>query len=213
MNFATLLDLVGTEPVFESGLLLAGARDPVDVRRQLSRWVAAGRLYRLRRGLYALAPPFSKIVPHPFLVANRLVRGSYVTCQSALAYHGWIPEHVVTVTSVSASRPQRFATPLGQYDFRHLKKELIRGDEWVAVATGQSAFVAWPEKALLDLVYLEAQGDSPEYLRELRLSGLEHLNRDRLVGLAKRSGKPKLERAAREILQLAASESLAYEDL
>ncbi|MBU1748407.1 MAG: hypothetical protein KKA73_12020, partial [Chloroflexi bacterium] len=28
----------------------------------------AGRLYQLRRGLYALAPPFQKTRPHPFLV-------------------------------------------------------------------------------------------------------------------------------------------------
>lgn len=64
---------MGDEPVFEAGLLLAGDVDPSDVRRQLSRWVNAGRLYQLRRGLYALAPPFQKIRPHPFLVANRLV--------------------------------------------------------------------------------------------------------------------------------------------
>ena len=51
--------------------MLAGDVDPTDVRRQLSRWVTAGRLYRLRRGLYALAPPFQKVLPHPFLVANR----------------------------------------------------------------------------------------------------------------------------------------------
>ncbi|NJL27260.1 MAG: type IV toxin-antitoxin system AbiEi family antitoxin domain-containing protein, partial [Thermoanaerobaculia bacterium] len=39
-------------------------------RRQISRWVEAGRLYQLRRGLYALAPPFQKTKPHPFLVAT-----------------------------------------------------------------------------------------------------------------------------------------------
>ncbi|MCS7080575.1 MAG: hypothetical protein NZ585_11100 [Chloracidobacterium sp.] len=54
MEFAELLRLVGNEPVFETGLLLAGAVDPNDVRRQLSRWTTAGRLYQLRRGLYAL---------------------------------------------------------------------------------------------------------------------------------------------------------------
>ena len=61
MEFARLLEIVGDEPVFETGLLLAGDVAPTAVRRQLSRWTKAGRLYQLRRGLYALAPPFQKI--------------------------------------------------------------------------------------------------------------------------------------------------------
>jgi hypothetical protein len=67
MEFEQLLEIVGNEPVFETSLLLAGDVDPADVRRQLSRWTKAGRLYQLRRGLYALAPPFQKVKPHPFL--------------------------------------------------------------------------------------------------------------------------------------------------
>ena len=66
MKFAKLLDLVSDEPVFETGLLLAEAVNPDAVRVQLSRWVRAGRLYQLRRGLYALAPPFQRVRPHPF---------------------------------------------------------------------------------------------------------------------------------------------------
>ena len=65
-----LIAIVGEESLFETGLLLAGEVDPNDVRRQLSRWVKAGRLYQLRRGLYALAPPFQKVKPHPFVVAR-----------------------------------------------------------------------------------------------------------------------------------------------
>ncbi len=44
MEFSHLLHIVGNEPVFETGLLLADQVDPRDVRRQLSRWVKAGRL-------------------------------------------------------------------------------------------------------------------------------------------------------------------------
>ena len=58
MEFQELLHVVGDEPLFETGLLLAGDVNPDNVRRQLSRWTAAGKLYQLRRGLYALAPPY-----------------------------------------------------------------------------------------------------------------------------------------------------------
>jgi hypothetical protein len=41
LEFINLLDIVGNEPAFETGLLLAGAVDPNDVRRQLSHWTKA----------------------------------------------------------------------------------------------------------------------------------------------------------------------------
>jgi predicted transcriptional regulator of viral defense system len=63
------------------------------VQRQLSRWSTAERLYQLRRGLYAVAPPFQKVKPHLFLVANRMVQPSFVSLQSALAYYSLIPDY------------------------------------------------------------------------------------------------------------------------
>lgn len=213
MVFGDLLEAVGGEPVFETGLLLAGDVDPPDVRRQLSRWTGAGRLYQLRRGLYAVAPPFRKVRPHPFLVANRLVLGSYVSLQSALAHYGLIPEAVPVTTSVTSGRPGRWETPLGAYEFRHIQDELLAGYRWMEVAEGQLAYVASPEKALLDLVYLEPDADSSQYLEELRLQHLEILDLDELRRLAAHMGKPKLKRAAERIARLARLETEEYEIL
>ena len=211
MKFERLLEIVDDEPVFETGLLLAGDVDPGDVRRGLSRWTRAGWIYQLRRGLYALAPPFQKVKPHPFLVANRMVRGSYVSLQSALAHHGLIPEHVPVVTSVTTARPARWETALGVFDFRHVKTTLLHGYRLVEVSPGQRAFVARPEKALLDLVYLQPGGDAPAYLQELRLQNLERLDLDALRDLAERARSPKLRRAAARVASLARAEELEYE--
>ncbi|MES1245336.1 MAG: hypothetical protein ABUT39_27280 [Acidobacteriota bacterium] len=213
MVFGELLEIVGEEPVFETGLLLAGAVDPQDVRRQLSRWTGAGRLYQLRRGLYALAPPFRKGKPHPFLVANRLVLGSYVSLQSALAYYGLIPEAVPVTTSVTPDRPGRWDTPLGTYEFRHLQADLLTGYRWLEMTDGQFAYVASPGKALLDLIHLEPEADSSRYLEGLRLQHLEMLDRDELRHMAALAGKPKLKRAAERIVELAERESEEYETL
>ena len=213
MKFERLVEIVGDEPVFDTGLLLAGDVDPADVRRQLSRWTKAGRLYQLRRGLYALATPFQKIKPHPFLVANRMVRGSYVSRQSALAHYGLIPEHVPVVTSVTTARPADWDTPLGSYDFRHVKADLFRGYRLVEVSPGQRAFVATAEKTLLDLIYLQPGGDSSDYLRELRLQNLDRLELDELRRQADLASSPKLRRAANLVAQLARSEMLEYEAL
>lgn len=213
MDFETLLSLVGDEPVFDAGLLLAGRRSPGYVRRQLSGWVKSGKLWQLRRGLYTLAPPYQRTAPHPFLVTNRLVGGSYVSLQSALGYYHLIPEHVAAVTSVTTQRPGEWDTPLGTYLYRHIQPDLFYGYQRVRVSDDQQAFIASPAKALLDLVHLEPGGDSPEYLTALRLQNLDQLDVDALHELAQRSGKPKLLRAADAITGLIEEESEGYERL
>jgi predicted transcriptional regulator of viral defense system len=213
MEFERLLDIVGDEPVFETSLLLAGDADPANTRRQLSRWTKAGRLYQLRRGIYALAPPFQKVKPHPFLVANRMVRASYVSLQVALAYYGLIPEYVPVVTSVTTARPGRWETPLGVYEFRHVKTDLLAGYRLTDLDGGQKAFVATPEKALLDLIYLQPGGDSPDYLRELRLQNLDRLNPEELRRQADCTGSLKLRRAAEFVMELSRTETQEYETL
>ena len=197
MKWQSLLQVVADEPVFSSALLLSGKVSAPQIRLQLSRWMKDGRLIQLRRGLYALAPVWRKVEPHPFLVANRLQRGSYVSAQSALAFHGMIPEYVPVVTSVSPGRPETVQNPLGAFQFNHLAKQFLFGYSQVEVAPKQLVFVAFPEKALLDLIHLTAGADSMKYLRQLRLQNPEALNVETMIELAQQSGKPKLMRAAR----------------
>src|SRR3990172_2920263 len=211
MEFERLVEIVGDEPVFETGLLLAGDVDPNHIRRQLTRWTNAGRLYQLRRGLYALAPPFQKVKPHPFTIANRLVQGSYVSCQSALAHYGLIPEYVPTVVSVCSSRPRRWDTPMGSFLFRHVRRKYLSGYRLLDMGDGQQAIVAKPEKALLDLIYLTPGGDSEAYIRSLRLQNLENPDMQSLKDLAQTLAKPKLMRAAGQLELLIQKTSAAEE--
>ena len=207
MKWESLLKLVANEPVFSSALLLSGNVSARQVRLQLSRWVAAGRLLQLRRGLYALAPVWRKAEPHPFLVANRLQRGSYVSTQAALAFHGVIPEDVPVVTSVGPGRPETVRNTLGAFQFTHLAEGLLFGYSQLEVAPRQFAFVASAEKALLDLIHLTRGAASLEYLRELRLQNPEAINISMIMDLAQRSAKPKLMRAARLVGPLLEAES------
>jgi len=76
---------------------------------------------------------------------------------------------------------------------------------------GQMAFLAIPEKALLDLIYLTPGADSREYLRELRLQNLDHLDWQALAQIAEKSRRPKLIRAVKCVKSLADNET--YEEL
>lgn len=210
MKFDKLLATVSKQPVFETGLLLAGAVDPTDVRRQLSRWVQAGRVIQLRRGLYTLAEPYRQTQPHPFLVANSMISGSYISLQSALAYYGLIPEYVTQTLSVTTQRPAHWRNALGDFRFQHLATHLVFGYQQINFMPGQDAFIAFPEKALLDLIHLTPNGDAPAFLAELRLQNLEQLDPQRLQALADRAGKPKWLRAATRILVLIENEASTY---
>ncbi len=210
MKFVDLLNIVEDEAVFDTGLLLAGNIRKTDLYQQLTYWTKAGKILQLRRGLYALAPPYQKVRPHPFHVANRMVPGSYVSCQSALVHTGLIPEWVPMVTSVSTGRPGIWKTPLGEYWCRHIRKGLYFGYRRIEVVPGQHAFIAVPEKALLDLIHLQPDGDSEEYLSELRLQNLEAFDLESFVELAERGGRPKLARAVSIVEQLISAHALEY---
>ena len=85
--------------------------------------------------------------------------------------------------------------------------------EYRLLVDDEYAYVATPEKALLDLIRFRPKGDSPEYIESLRLQNLEILDLERLRRLAARSGKPRLKRATRVIKDLARREAEEYEPL
>lgn len=213
MEFNKLLHIVDNLPTFDTGLLLSGSVSPLDVRKQLSRWTRSGKLYQLRRGLYSLAPPYQKVIPHPFLIANQLLPGSYVSLQSALAYYGMIPELVAVTTSITTSRPLTYQTPFGQFDYHHIQVDWFRAYRIVDLGNDQRAFIASPEKALLDLIYLQAGGDSENYLRALRLQALDQIDGEQLRQLASDTGRPKLLRALHVIERIIEDEATGYETL
>jgi len=196
MKWNELSEIVGQASVFHSSVLMAGTIDPADLGRQLSRWVRSGNLVQIRRGLYVLSERYQKTPPHPFLIANRIKHASYVSLQSALEYHDLIPEYVPSITSVTTGRPEILNTPIGSFIFKHIKKALFLGYEAIDLGGGNSAFVARPEKALLDLLYLTPRSDSLDYLREIRLQNTETLDELFLAELAENSGSRKLRRAA-----------------
>jgi len=209
MRWRQLQHIVQDQSLFESSLLLTGDVTRHQAQRQLSDWTSAKKVIQLRRGLYAL--PHQN--PHPFIVANHLVAGSYVSLQMALAYYHLIPEHVAIVTSVTTQRPGKHENKFGRFSYRHINLSLFYGIEYRQLVNDEYAYVATPEKALLDLIHFHPQGDSVAYIDSLRLQNVEILNIERLHRFAERSGKPKLKRAAGMIEEIIRRESEEYGSL
>jgi len=207
MNYGELLNITRNNPVFSSSFLLAGRGAANSVRRQLDRWVKSGRILQLRRGVYAVAPPYQAEAPHPFLVANHLRKPSYVSMQSALSYYGMIPESVPATTSVTTGRPEELHTPIGRYVFRHVKKTAFFGYNQKEISQGRSVFLASPEKALLDLLYLTPGSDSPEYLEELRFEPMDLFDWEAFRRHAERLKSRKLKRAGELLCRMTSGKS------
>ncbi|MBU4198986.1 MAG: hypothetical protein KKG09_03345 [Verrucomicrobia bacterium] len=118
----------------------------------------AGEILRLKPGIFVLGPPYRKSEPHPFVVAGVLHSPSHISLESALAYHGLIPEAVYQVSGVTAGRSREFSTPLGVFSFRRVPAQAPRaGVEAVAVARNAWAFIAAPLRAIADAVYLRKE--------------------------------------------------------
>ena len=202
MKFGELLTVAPPNGVFRTGQILAGQTSPAHVRRQLDRWVKSERVIRLRRGVYLLSDRYFKTPAHPFAAANALKKASYVSLQSALAHHGMIPEFVPVTTSVTTGRPEELSTPIGRFQFRHVRIPLLFGFGEMEIARDQMALLAGPEKALVDLLYLTPHSDRVEYLRELRLERPRGLDLEGLHAVVERCRSAKIERAVERLLEL-----------
>ncbi|MBN2433149.1 MAG: hypothetical protein JXQ27_16880, partial [Acidobacteria bacterium] len=87
----------------------------------------------------------------------RLIGGSYVSAESALAYHGVIPERVTGTYCVRyQGRALEFETPIGFFVYRPVPTTPYRFLEGVRreIIEAKPCLMAGPLRALADLVYL-----------------------------------------------------------
>ena len=123
----------------------------------LKRALAAGEVVRVHRGLYALAAKYLREKIDPLALAQRIHGPSYISLETALSRHGWIPEAVYTITSVSMDRAREFDTPLGRFSFTRVPQKIFYAAvDRVEVENDQggSFLLASPLKALVDYAYV-----------------------------------------------------------
>ena len=122
----------------------------------------AGLARRIRRGLWALDPEVDAFVVAPYLTAPF---PAYVSFWSALARHDMIEQIPRSVFVASLDRTKDLSTPIGAFSIHHLAPEVFGGFD----ATPDTGYLATPEKALFDTVYVRAPRGGRVYLPELSL--------------------------------------------
>lgn len=131
----------------------------------LKRAVGQGEIIRIHRGLYCVAERYTHAKLNPLELAQRIHGPSYVSLETALSQHGWIPEAVRAITSITLGRARSFDTPLGLFSYTRVpQRRFLAGVRRLEVEEGSGFFLATPLKAMADYVYaqrLDWRGATP----------------------------------------------------
>lgn len=118
----------------------------------VKRFIQKGHLIPIKRDLYLIKKLKSSPI-NSFEIVPIIYGPSYVSFESALSYHGWIPEAVRAITCASGKRAKEFETPLGIFSYEHIPiKAFSFGVEQHEVGA-LTLFIASPIKALADMIY------------------------------------------------------------
>lgn len=130
--------------------------------RRLKRMEEAGLVRRVRQGLWALDLEIEPFALAPYLTAPH---PAYVSMFSALARHDMIEQIPRQVSVASLDRARRIVTTEGVFEIHHLAPEVFGG------FTGRvkAGYIATPEKALFDTVYVRSASGSVAHFTELTL--------------------------------------------
>jgi len=129
----------------------------------LNRLTRQGVLERLTRGVYQLS-----INPvEAGVVANQLYYPSYLSFETALAHYDILSQIPFTQTFATIKKSKKIWLRETEIEYTQLKKDLFFG-----YILTDGIYLARPEKALLDQLYLVSRGKRSLNMEELDLSGI-----------------------------------------
>lgn len=179
----------------ELAILLGGSEDRV--HSWVKRAFQKEELVRLKRGVYLI----DHLPIDAFEIAQHLYGPSYISLESALSYHGWIPEAVYTTTSVSTKKSPTITTAIGIFSYEHTPAEQF----YMCVERTGEFLIAHPWKALADYVYVYRKKwkSIVEMMEDLRIerSSIESSDRRVLEEIAQYYDSPRVRRFAKQMLK------------
>ena len=173
MEFLTRLKNIGKLYYSISDLIkVTGlARDSLYVA--LSRYVKKKVIIRLTAGIYILPEQYDRLET----IANELYSPSYLSFESALSRYGIISQVPYSLTFATTRKSLRRSLAETHVEYRSIKAQLFTGYE-----NNGSIFIATPEKAILDSLYLVSFGKS---MTQLKNPGLKEVNIQKMKKLAR----------------------------
>ena len=152
MNLREAIQSYSGQPLTHQ-LLMSLLKDYKRPNDKIHALIKEGVLENIKKGLYVTGPTLKVNRPEPFLLANHILGPSYISLDSALSYHAFIPERVYELTSMTTKASRRFQTPMGVFTYTRLSLPYYSyGILQIKLSDRQYAMIASPEKALCDKV-------------------------------------------------------------
>ncbi len=129
----------------------------------LNRMVKKEVLTRLKRGVYQLSLNMVDVKK----VANQLYYPSYFSFESALSQYGILSQIPYTQTFATTKKSKKMTIWNTEVEFTQLKKDLYFGYK-----LEKGIYIAEPEKALLDQLYMVSRGKRTLNIEELDLRNI-----------------------------------------
>lgn len=154
---------------------IAGMNSPDQVvRNSLYRWVKAGHLLQLKKGVY-MTRRFYEQHRGDYLfsaaVSAVLIPQSYVSLEFILQRHNLLTEVTYPITCMTLKVTRRIVNEIGTYWYRNIRPDLYRGftiTEYFGIRIAQATV----GKALFDYLYLRPL---PAAYRSMKLNLAEEL--------------------------------------
>lgn len=115
----------------------------------LSNWMKKKLIYSLGKGFYT----FNLIKVDYLRLSHEFDNGSYISFEYALFLHGLINQVPSVITLATKKRSRVVKSAPWVFEYTHLKDDLFFGYE-----LKDKVYLATPEKALADLLYLTSRG-------------------------------------------------------
>jgi len=130
----------------------------------LNRLVKSGALIRLKRGVYQ--PEFKE--PELEKTAGELYYPSYLSFESALSRYGILSQIPYALIFATTKKSKKIYLMGTEIEYRQLKKDYFFG-----YILNNGVYIAEPEKALLDQLYMIGRGKASNDISELSLVNLK----------------------------------------
>ena len=206
MNKNFLEILLNWPKPYLSGIDLHHILDKSADSRQaiVKRAIRKGYLAPIRRDLYLIKNSKRSLL-NSFEIATIIYGPSYVSFESALSYHGWIPEAVRTTTCASVKRAKEFETPIGIFSYEHIPIKSFSFGVEQHQQDALTLFIASSVKALADIIYArkrtwESIGDLSEDLR-IEIESFQNSDRKLLIELIENYPSPRVKNTLNILLK------------
>jgi hypothetical protein len=181
--------LIPNEPIMDSGSMRHVLSGIADQRGKIARLLETGELISLRRGLYA-----SRRDLDPHCLAGPIYGPSYISFETALSWHGIIPEGVTEIVSATIKRAASFENEFGRFRYQPVPKAVYPVGIVRVTDSDLPFLIASPTKAIADRIAREpgfrSMAEVARWMEAMRIELPSALDRGQLAECAASYGRP-----------------------